>query len=222
MEQLQFGYPYPDDVRNDLESEFSRVSSPIRLYVIAVICIALAAGCFVLFLIFGGLITPVIGAAALFGAAYVVRSKTNNAHLLEISAYETYIELDYYNAADDRKIHLSLSYPAIKSCMIDEDNYTTVKLIYRPGKEHYEKKVIRLSDGRSIDKSKQTTLFLRLNEGTPEQEFFLFLAPKLFKMTNSRAKINKRFGSHDNYRKVYYGEDIEIGNLEPVDNTNKQ
>lgn len=209
MEELQFGYPYPDDLREEYEAEFIRVSSPIRLYVIAAICIVLASVCFVLFWFFGGLLLPIAGAAALFAAAYVIRSKTDTAHLLVIQAYETFIMLDYFNAADDRKYHLSLPYSAIKSCMLDEDNYTSVKIGFRKGKENYALHVSRLSDGKEIDKSNKTSLFIRINEGTPEQEFFLFIAPKLFRMNNSRAKITKRFVSHNDYRSVYYGETVE-------------
>lgn len=209
MEELQYGYPYPDELKEEYESEFIRVFSPVRLYVITAICIFIATFCLVMFMIYGGLVTPVVGAVALFAAAYVMRTKTDNAHLLEMYAYESYIQFDYYSAADDRKYHLSLSYPAIISCKIDEDNYTSVKLTFRKGKENFDFSVTRLSDGKEIDKSKKTSLFIRLNEGTPEQEFFLYIAPKLFKVHNDHSKINKRFGSHENFRKIYYGENLE-------------
>lgn len=207
MEELQYGYPYSEELRDELEAEFSYVDSPKRLYIIAVICVALATGCFVLFAIFGNLLLPVAGAILLASAVYVVNQKTKNIHLLEIEAYETYMKLDYYNTSDDRKIQLELLYKNVVRFKMDEDNYTSVKIEYKVGKQHFSRNDTRLSNGSTIrvTKNNQEKVFLRLNEGTPEQEFFLFVAPYFCTSENNRTKINKRFGSHDHYREIYYG-----------------
>ena len=205
-EELLFGYPYPDEIRMETENNFTVIPSSKRAVVIALICLMISGAALILFAIKMSVYTLLISIAAIYTALYIIRNKTSSEHLLEISAYETYMELQYFDCFSDRISYYRLPYKSIVSCKIDDGKYNSVKLILNYNHPGFEQKTRDISSRKDVSSPLKSTLFFRLNEGSPEQEFFLYIAKELFTVSNPRGKIIKHMGTREYFRQKYYSE----------------
>ena len=208
-EELQYIYPYPDKVREDFEGLFVGATPQNRIYIIGMICVIISAVLLVAYIFTFNILLIAAAVVFAFGGLKTVKTHLGSEHLCEIAAYETYIELAYFSEADNSVERISLPYTAIVSCKLSTDKYNCATLRYKKEHSGIEVAAQKLYDGSEKKVKKNGRFFFRLNEFSPEQEFFLYIADKLFHTQNDRKEIVRRFGTLETYHAKYIEEEVE-------------
>lgn len=121
-------------------------------------------------------------------------------HLCGINALENDMTIIYYsfNRASKRVYHLR--YEDIVKARFSDSDYTSFQLVYKPSKESYEEDYNDKGERIDNDKLKTNLVLLKLNKGSYEQGFFLYIAKTLFKIDAFKAsKIEDKYGTAETY-----------------------
>lgn len=207
QEILQFQYPIGDDIEHLEALMYREVNGKMTFKRSTFFLILGTLFMLLSVLLLNSLIIYIIGLFMIFFAIGIAKRSLFAKHLLEIEAYESYVFLRYYNTANDMITELMLDYADIKGCLIDTDDYTSVRLIYSLGSEKSNQIAYRLSNNKEVISERQSgEIFIRLNPNTPEQAFFLYSASKLFNTNYKQWKIVKRFGTEEEYYSRIYNQ----------------
>lgn len=209
-EELQYIYPYPEEAKENAESLFVGAEPQTRIYRMGMICVAITTICLASYIVFLSIWCIVASVIVALGGMKMMRDHLGREHFLEIAAYETYIELAYFSEAANTLEWIRVPYGAIKSCKLSTDKYNCATLKYNKDHSGIEIRTQKLYDGTELKAKKSGRFFFRLNEFSPEQEFFLYYADKLFHTKNERKAIVERFGTADMYHAKYIESEDEL------------
>lgn len=209
-EELQYIYPYPEEARENAESLFFGAEPQTKVYRIGMMCVALTAISLASYMFLFNVWCIIAAAVFALGGIKYMREHVGREHLIEIAAYKTHIELSYFSEAANTIEWISVPYAAIRSCKLSTDKYNCATLKYSKKHSGIEVKAQKLYDGSEIKAKKNGRFFFRLNEYTPEQEFFLYYADKLFHTKNDRKAIIARYGTANIYHEKYIEAEEEL------------
>lgn len=158
-----------------------------------ILCAALLIATLV-FIKISSLLSVITSIALLFSVC-VLRKHNEFEHFLEITAYEDNVQFSYYS--DNNRTVYIIPYEDIVSATIDENGYDNTVIVVK--KEHHISCFSYDKNDNLIQKSCPECISFCLNPFSPEQGFFLYYAPKLFKFSSDRMKILNTFGNENDY-----------------------
>ena len=140
-------------------------------------------------------------AGFIFTAVMLYAMRFGLSNRLMIKAYNSHMQLIFYNGIGGEKQEIFLDYDDIvKGIFLNK--YTEVMLVYRESKNSYVK--YYNENDKEIQKNRSEIIRIPLNQNTPEQGFFLYTAPKLFKMEFDKKKMLGKFSDEEDYYNRIY------------------
>ncbi|MBR1421914.1 MAG: hypothetical protein IJ571_00530 [Ruminococcus sp.] len=117
-------------------------------------------------------------------------------HLCGINALENDMTITYYsfNRASKRVYHIR--YEDIVKARFSDSDFSAFQIVYKPSNESYEEDYNDKGERIDDEKLKTNLILIKLNKGTYEQGFFLYIAKTLFKIDAFKAsKVEDKYGT---------------------------
>ena len=117
-------------------------------------------------------------------------------HLCGINALADRMTITYYSFQKASKRVYQIKYSDIVKARFSDSEFTSFQIIFKPTKDTFEEDYNDKKERIDDEKLKTNLIILKLNKGTYEQGFFLYVAKSLFEIDKFKAsKIEDKYGT---------------------------